>query len=112
MEVRYISLLSIEAMTIKANITNDSCQTDRFIDVGIELTPVTVPLVRLVCGQASLLIGIIAIFPLVCRDESIHMDEFENPVYVYSRRASRLGAIIAMPDLWSSPSGPLNLFTI
>lgn len=79
MEVRYLSPLSIEAMTIKANITNDSCQTDRFIDVGIELTPVTVPLVRLVCGQASLLIGIIAIFPLVCRDESIHMDEFENP---------------------------------
>ena len=69
------------------------------------------PLVRLVCGQASLLIGIIAIFPL-CRDESIHMDEFENPVYVYEWSASRMGAIIALPDLWSGSSGPLNLFTI
>lgn len=70
------------------------------------------PLVQPVGGQASLLIGIIAIFPLACRDESIHMDEFENPVYVHGWRASRMGAIIAMPDLRSGPSEPLNLFTI
>jgi len=70
------------------------------------------PSVQPMYRQTSLLIGIIAIFLLACRHESIHMDEFENPVYVHGWRASWMGAIIAIPDLRSDLSEPFNLFTI
>lgn len=67
---------------MKANISNDPCRTDGFIDAGIELTPVT--------GATGLWTSFIVDwhnrdFPLVRRDESIQMDEFENPVYVHGR---------------------------
>jgi len=70
------------------------------------------PLVRLVCGQASLLIGIIAVFPLVRRDESIHMDEFENPVYVYESAHESTGCNNCVARFVAGSSGSLNLFTI